>query len=113
MIRNVCRNTAVATANENVAEPQTQTAIEIPNECMDDFINAIEIGYGYSAMLGFRVNNGKLEIVPEEAEIVKRIFNSYVYKGKGCHTIANELNAGGLFTVRGKMWREDGVCRIL
>lgn len=69
--------------------------------------------YGYSAMLGFRVNNGKLEIVPEEAEIVKRIFNSYVYEGKGCHTIANELNADGLFTVRGKMWREDGVCRIL
>lgn len=69
--------------------------------------------YGYSAMLGFRVNNGKLEIVPEEADIVKRIFNSYVYEGKGCHTIANELNADGLFTVRGKMWREDGVCRIL
>lgn len=69
--------------------------------------------YGYSAMLGFRVNDGKLEIVPEEAEIVKRIFNSYVYEGKGCHTIANELNADGLFTVRGKMWREDGVCRIL
>ncbi|MBQ7981164.1 MAG: recombinase family protein, partial [Oscillospiraceae bacterium] len=69
--------------------------------------------YGYSAMLGFRVNNGKLEIVPEEAEIVKRIFNSYVYEGKGCHTIANELNADGIFTVRGKMWREDGVCRIL
>ncbi|MBE6854925.1 MAG: recombinase family protein [Ruminococcus sp.] len=69
--------------------------------------------YGYSAMLGFRVNNGKLEIVPDEAEIVKRIFNSYVYEGKGCHTIANELNADGLFTVRGKMWREDGVCRIL
>ena len=69
--------------------------------------------YGYSAMLGFRVNNGKLEIVPEEAEVVKRIFNSYVYEGKGCHTIANELNADGLFTVRGKMWREDGVCRIL
>ena len=69
--------------------------------------------YGYSAMLGFRVNNGKLEIVPEEAEIVKRIFNSYVYEGKDCHTIANELNSDGLFTVRGKMWREDGVCRIL
>ena len=69
--------------------------------------------YGYSAMLGFRTENGKLTIVPEEAEIVKRIFNSYVYKGKGCHTIANELNAAGLLSVKGKMWREDGVCRIL
>lgn len=69
--------------------------------------------YGYSAMLGFRTENGKLTIVPEEAEIVKRIFNSYVYEGKGCHTIANELNAAGLLSVKGKIWREDGVCRIL
>ena len=45
MIRNVCRNTAVATTSEKVAETKTQTAIEIPDECMDDFINAIEIGY--------------------------------------------------------------------
>ena len=69
--------------------------------------------YGYCAMLGYRTHDGKLEIVPEEAEIVRRIFHSYVYEGKGCHTIANELNAAGLLTVRGKMWREDGVCRIL
>ena len=69
--------------------------------------------YGYSRMLGFRTENGVLQIVPEEAEIVKRIFNSYVYEGKGCHTIANELNAAGLLSVNGKMWREDGVCRIL
>ena len=69
--------------------------------------------YGYKNMLGFRTANGKLEIVPEEAEIVRRIFHSYVYEGKGCHTIANELNAAGLFTVQGKMWREDGVNRIL
>lgn len=69
--------------------------------------------YGYKNMLGYRTANGKLEIVPEEAEIVRRIFHSYVYEGKGCHTIANELNAAGLFSVQGKMWREDGVNRIL
>jgi hypothetical protein len=69
--------------------------------------------YGQSAMLGFRIENGKLTIIPEEAEVVRKIFNSYVYDKKGCHTIANELNAAGLLTVRGKMWREDGVIRIL
>ena len=69
--------------------------------------------YGYSAMLGYRTEKGKLTIVPEEAEIVKRTFHSYVYEHKGCHTIANELNAAGLLSVQGKMWREDGVCRIL
>lgn len=69
--------------------------------------------YGYSRMLGYRTHNGELTIVPEEAEIIKRIFHSYVYEGKGCYTIANELNAAGLLTVKGKMWREDGVNRIL
>jgi len=69
--------------------------------------------YGYSSMLGYRTVDGKLEVVPEEAEIVKRIFHSYVYEGKGCHTIANDLNAAGLFSVKGQMWREDGVNRIL
>ena len=75
----------------------------------------MEDGYvlGHKDMLGYRTLNGTLTIVPEEAEIVKRIFNSYVYEGKGCHTIANELNAAGLLSVRGKMWREDGVNRIL
>ncbi len=65
--------------------------------------------YGYSKMLGFRTENGVLVVVPEEAEIVKRIFHSYVYESKGCHTIANELNAAGFLSVNGKMWREDGV----
>ena len=49
-----------------------------------------------------RIKNGKLEIVPEEAEIVRRIFHSYVFEGKGCHTIANELNAARLLTVEEK-----------
>lgn len=69
--------------------------------------------YGLSEMLGCRIQNGQLVIVPKEADTVKRIFHSYVYEGKGCHTIANELNAAGLLTVKGKMWREDGACRIL
>ena len=69
--------------------------------------------YGFSEMFGYRIHKGEIEIEPDEAEVVKRIFHSYVYEGKGCHTIANELNAAGLLSVRGKMWREDGVCRIL
>ena len=69
--------------------------------------------YGFSEMFGYRIHKGEIEIEPSEAEVVKRIFHSYVYEGKGCHTIANELNAAGLLSVRGKMWREDGVCRIL
>ena len=48
MIRNVCRNTAVAdTANENaaIAEKNTDPHTAIFNECMVDFLKAMKIGY--------------------------------------------------------------------
>ena len=69
--------------------------------------------YGKSRMYGFEIKKGQLYIVPEEAEIVKKIFHMYLYEGKGCHSIANELNAMGAISINGKMWREDGVCRLL
>ncbi len=69
--------------------------------------------YGKSRMYGFEIKDGQLYIVPEEAEVVKHIFHTYLYDGKGCHTIANELNAAGYLSINGKMWREDGVCRLL
>ena len=64
MRRNVLlTNTAVATANENVAEPKIQTAIEIPDECMDDFINAIEIGYYKEFYKQGLITNQQFEIL--------------------------------------------------
>ena len=69
--------------------------------------------YGYSHMLGYKLENGHLTIIPEEAETVKRIFNSYLFEGKGCHTIAQELNEDGILSTKGKLWREDSVIRIL
>ena len=59
MIRNVCRNTAV----ENTAEIKTQPTIEIPNECMDDFINAIEIGYYKEFYKQGLITNQQFEIL--------------------------------------------------
>jgi DNA invertase Pin-like site-specific DNA recombinase len=69
--------------------------------------------YGNRNMLGYRIENGKISIEPEGAKTVRRIFHSYVYEKKGCHTIAKELNAEGIFTSKGKIWREDSVIRIL
>ena len=63
MIRNVCRNTAVATANENVAERKTESALKIPDECMDDFINAIEIGYYKEFYKQGLITNQQFEIL--------------------------------------------------
>lgn len=41
--------------------------------------------YGKSRMYGFKIKNGQLYVIPEEAKIVKKIFHMYLYEGKGCH----------------------------
>lgn len=42
---------------------KTQTAIEIPDECIDDFINAIEIGYYKDFYKQGLITNQQLEIL--------------------------------------------------
>lgn len=42
-------------------------------------------------LLGYRLKNGKYEIVPEEAEIALRIFSEYL-GSNGCGKIAKDLN---------------------
>ena len=69
--------------------------------------------YGYSHLLGYRITDDKLEIIPEEAEIVRKIFHKYVFEGKGSSTISNELNAEGYTSARGAIFRQDSVVRIL
>lgn len=68
---------------------------------------------GSITMLGYKRNkNGTLEIVPEEAEIVKLIFNSYL-SGMGKLAIANKLNEMGIATKNERLWTPDAVRRIL
>ena len=70
----------------------------------------ISIGNG---MLGYKMCEGnRLEIVPEEAEIVKTIFNQYL-AGKGSVRIARMLNEQGKTTVHGNKWTEKSVIGIL
>ena len=69
--------------------------------------------YGYSHLFGFTIHEGRLEIVLEEAEIVKRIFHEYVYDEKGSSAIARELNKEGCRTAKDGLWRQDAVLRIL
>lgn len=77
--------------------------------------------YGYRAV---KVPKGKgymLEIVPEEAEIVKSIFNWYVngaeYNGAflrvGARRISTMLNSMGLTTQAGNLWSAPAVRVIL
>lgn len=52
-----------------------------------------------ATILGYRYENGVLIVEPEEAEIVRFVFESYL-DGSGMQKIANELNAQGKNTRR-------------
>lgn len=47
-------------------------------------------------MLGYNVRNGRLELEPEGAEIVRQIFHKYTIEGKGSYVIARELKEAGI-----------------
>ncbi len=56
--------------------------------------------------------NGEWVINPEQAVIVRMIYESYA-DGHSSTAIAHKLNASGLRTVHGCIWRSDGVMRVL
>lgn len=53
-----------------------------------------------------------LEIVPEEAETVKMIYNSYL-NGKGARAIANQLNNLGIKPLKSDYWEPPSIKKIL
>lgn len=64
-------------------------------------------------MLGYCLKDGQLTIIPEEAEIVRMIYEDYL-SGMGRLAIANKLNDLHVPTVRGgKEWREGAIYLIL
>lgn len=73
--------------------------------------NGVVLGCGH--IYGYRIENGKLNPIPNECEVVKRIFNSYLYERKGSATIAKELNEQKIPTLNGKLWGAHTVLKIL
>lgn len=65
-----------------------------------------------STMLGYRNVNEMLTVVPEEAEIVKRIFDMYL-SGMGIQSIANTLNREGIPTRLGAKFKYTGIYKTL
>lgn len=61
---------------------------------------------------GYINADGKMEVVPEEAEIVRTIFNEYI-NGKGAFLIAKELNERGIPSKRGTIWHPSTVQGVL
>ena len=63
-------------------------------------------------MLGYRLVDGKLHIIPEEAEIVKTIFADYL-SGMGLNAITKKLNDTHIRTMAGGAWGKSTLYRIL
>jgi DNA invertase Pin-like site-specific DNA recombinase len=63
-------------------------------------------------MLGYRNKDGKLTVIPEEAEIVKSIFTYYL-AGDGITAIMKKLNESGFSTQSGFVFHKSAIGRIL
>ena len=61
---------------------------------------------------GYRNENGRMVIIPEQAEIVRWIFGAYM-NGKGSGAIAEELNARNVPSRNGGKWVASGVYGII
>ena len=63
-------------------------------------------------LLGYCYNNGKYVIVPDEAETVRLIFDSYL-SGMGITAIMKMLNDKGICSRNGNAWYMSSVMRVL
>ncbi len=63
-------------------------------------------------ILGYRLVNGRYEIVESEAELVRRIFRSYL-AGDGYVKIANMLKAEEICSRVGGNWAKSGISKLL
>ncbi|OJU08858.1 MAG: resolvase [Clostridiales bacterium 43-6] len=63
-------------------------------------------------MLGYRLVNGEITLVPEEAEIVNEIFECYL-SGYGMQKISNALNERSVRTEKIAHWHLDTIRNIL
>ena len=66
----------------------------------------------HGIMLGYRYQDGKYVVVPEEAEIVRSIYADYL-SGKGVIAIMKRLNEDGILTQQGFTWHKSAITRIL
>ena len=68
--------------------------------------------YGGSSMLGYKLEKGRFTVVPEEAEIVRKIFDLYL-AGNGFCKIARILTNEGIKSYTGKVWNKSTLGEII
>ena len=71
--------------------------------------------FGSGTLYGYRLHRGVLSPDPQQAPVVRLIFEKYLDEGKGVHTIARELTQAGIPTPLSgtRPWSENTVRGIL
>ena len=79
------------------------------------FQRSIESGkvLGNDSIWGYKKDNCKLVIVPEEAEIIKKIYDMYVNEHIGMRTIGIKLAEKGIFNKKGNPFSQGTIKSIL
>ena len=67
-----------------------------------------QVAYGYRKVASLDGKNGRREVDPDQAEVVRRIFREYL-EGRTPLDIAKGLNADGLPGPRGKPWKPGAI----
>ena len=68
--------------------------------------------WGGKNTYGYRIINKKMVLVPEEAKLVKRIFQLYI-GGLGFYKICKLLNDEGIPTMRARRWNKESLQQII
>lgn len=68
--------------------------------------------YGGASMLGYKLEKGKFTVVPEEAAIVRRIFDLYL-AGNGFCKICRKLTDEGIKSYTGKAWNKSAIGEVI
>lgn len=68
--------------------------------------------FGGSDMLGYCIKDGTLYVIPEEAEIVKQIYQDYL-SGMGTAAIAKKLIQQDIKSKTGGLWNDCSISKIL
>jgi site-specific DNA recombinase len=114
------------TDNVNTEDPSAKILVHILSlvaELEREFINlrtssgmekrAEEGRFLGGKVFGYELINKKLEIVPEEAKVVKYIFEKYTKNMWGYKKIASKLNLQGIKTKKGNYWTTSAIKTIL
>lgn len=68
--------------------------------------------WGSKDQLGYRIVDRKLVLVPDEVELVRKIYNLYL-EGYGVQSIAKRLNQDGDKSINGNSWHKSMILLVL